>query len=351
MFNYVEFDIIAVAKRCGVQIKPNQREGIEIKARCPFCGDTKYHLSFNREKERFRCNRCDEHGNSVSLYARIFNVSNKEAFGELSNDIIFRLPANIYVEKKSYTSIRPLMDRHNVYCDFLKMLVLNANHNKNLLKRGFEFHHVQQFMYKSLPMDNALRRKVLDTLSAKHDLYGIPGFYTDDFGDWQMYLKSCGGIFVPICNAKGYIQGLQIRLDDESDQKYRWFSSNHYKDGTKVLPWVHVIGDTSSTTACITEGALKADVTSVLSNGRLFLALPGVNAIDCLIDVLKELKLTKVIEAYDMDKTQNPLVKKALIRLENILEENGIEYVPHVWNPQYKGIDDYYLYKTRCQAA
>ena len=55
------------------------------KAFCPFClGRTKNpHLYLNTEKNRFFCQRCGEHGNSVSLYAKIRGISNKEAFEEL----------------------------------------------------------------------------------------------------------------------------------------------------------------------------------------------------------------------------------------------------------------------------
>ena len=51
------------------------------KAFCPFClGRTKNpHLYLNTEKNRFFCQRCGEHGNSVSLYAKIRGISNKES--------------------------------------------------------------------------------------------------------------------------------------------------------------------------------------------------------------------------------------------------------------------------------
>ncbi|WP_417018365.1 CHC2 zinc finger domain-containing protein [Anaerotignum sp.] len=37
------------------------------------------HLYLNTEKNRFFCQRCGEHGNSVSLYAKIRGISNKES--------------------------------------------------------------------------------------------------------------------------------------------------------------------------------------------------------------------------------------------------------------------------------
>ena len=166
-----------------------------------------------------------------------------------------------------------------------------------------------------------------------------------------MYVKKCGGIFIPICNREGYIQGLQMRLDvDEGsgDKKFRWFSSKHYKDGTGAKPWIHIVGDTTASEVCLTEGAMKADVTSVLSNGQLFMAVPGVNAIAYLPEVIRDLGITKVYEAFDMDKRTKPQVKQALIGLRNSLDAIGVEWCSCSWNPQYKGLDDYFLAKTMC---
>ena len=85
---------------------------------------------------------------------------------------------------------------------------------------------------------------------------------------------------------------MQIRLDVDDD-RYRWFSTNEYPEGTGVSSWVHVVGDISSDTAYLTEGALKADVTSVLSGGSLLIAIAGVNAVNCLSDTLNQLNVKK----------------------------------------------------------
>ena len=91
---------------------------------------------------------------------------------------------------------------------------------------------------------------------------------------------------------------------------------------------------------------MKADITSVLSNGQLFIAVPGVNAINELVEVVKDMKIQRVYEAFDMDKRSKPEVKGALISLRNALRETGVEYVGCSWNPKYKGLDDYFVAKT-----
>ena len=46
-FKYDSFDIVEVAEKCGIYFHPIQRNDVELKALCPFCSDTKYHLGLN----------------------------------------------------------------------------------------------------------------------------------------------------------------------------------------------------------------------------------------------------------------------------------------------------------------
>lgn len=347
---YVKFDIVEVAKKCGIRFHPVQANPVEFKAQCPFCGDVKYHLGLNREMERFHCFRCDAKGNSVSLYAKLKGISNKEAYTELKQGIKPEFTEKAVYVKENDIPIRSLDERHNVYYDFLNLLRLNRKHFDNLSERGLNYAEIMRFMYKSIPLDPVFRREVLEKLSKRHNLEGIPGFYRDSGGDIQMYIKNCGGMFIPVCNSEGYIQGLQMRLDlpeGSTEKKFRWFSSKHFECGTGAKSWVHVVGDTNQTEAWLTEGPMKADVSSVLSNGKLFIAIPGVNAVRMLSDVLNELNIRKVYEVLDMDKRSKPEVKKALITLRQLLKENGIDYVSCNWDAKYKGFDDYCLAKTK----
>jgi hypothetical protein len=338
---YVAFDIIAVAKRCGIKFHTPSLGRTEVQAVCPFCGDKRHHLGLNTTKNQFYCHRCGIGGNAVTLYAKVFGIDNKAAFAALSDDRLLKLPVNRAILPISAIAPKPLQERHNVYYSFLNMLALTDNHRNNLRNRGLNDNVIEAFMYKSVPLDGQFRRCVLNELSATYDLLGIPGFFTDDNGAWRMYLPKDGGTFISVVSADGFIQGMQIRLDNTENRKYRWFSSNHYSNGTKGYPWIHTAGDVASATACITEGALKADVASVLSGGRLFVGIPGVNCISGLPDVLKGLKIKRVIETYDMDKRDNPQVAKALESLKRLLKGLRIAYVPYAWNPQYNGIDEY----------
>lgn len=349
---YTKFDIIKVANDCGIKFHPRQNHPTERLALCPFCGDATYHLYINPAKERFKCQRCGTDGNSVTLYARLHGITNAKAAFALKNE--FELPStgtpDMYnIREIPTVTTKSREERHTVYYDMLQLLNLTEKHRQNLRNRGLSDKHINQFMYKSIPLDDVFRRIVIEKLSKKHELIGIPGFYRDKFGDIQMLINRYGGMFIPVCDKDGYIQGLQIRLDipeGVKEKRFRWFSSSSFRDGAKTKSWIHIVGDINATEACITEGPMKSDISSVLSDGWLFIGLPGVNSIELLPGVLQGLpRLEKVYEALDMDKISNLNVKNALIKLNSILDANGIEHEKCYWNYMYKGIDDYLLAK------
>lgn len=350
---YIKFDILEVANACGIQFHPRQKNPAERLALCPFCADSSYHLYINPVKERFHCQRCNASGNSVSLYARIHGISNAKAAAALKNNFEWQddKPVIYQIREVSSVPTKPLAERHAVYYDLLQLLYLKETHRKSLKNRGLSDEHIYQFMYKSIPLDDVFRRVVIEKLSEKHELIGIPGFYRDKYGDVQMFINRYGGMFVPVCDRDGYIQGLQMRLDipeGVKEKRFRWFSSSSFKDGAKVKSWIHVVGDVNAEEACITEGPMKSDISSVLSNGWLFIGLPGVNCIDLLPEVLQGLpKLKKIHEALDMDKISKPQVKQALIKLNDVLDASGIEHETCCWNYLYKGIDDYLFAKKK----
>ena len=86
---YQKIPIVETARRCGLVLDSWTLQRSEVEASCPFCGvhgPGKYHLSLNTNTDQYRCNLCGAHGNSVSLYAKIKGITNKEAFRELSGN-------------------------------------------------------------------------------------------------------------------------------------------------------------------------------------------------------------------------------------------------------------------------
>ena len=174
--------------------------------------------------------------------------------------------------------------------------------------------------------------------------------YTDlTSGEWC--LAGRAGILVPFCTAAGYIQGMQIRLDNKSKRKYRWLSSNpkhQRKDGTQKYPngtaartWVHITGDPRSSTAHITEGAVKGDVSSFLDGNSLYICVPGVSSINHLLSAIRSLpNIERVESLFDMDQIEDEKYSKALLHMIKMLKSLGIPVEQQQWDPDYNGVED-----------
>lgn len=344
---YKKIPIVDTARRCGLVLDSRTLRREEVEASCPFCGDRgkgKYHLSLNTRTDQYHCLICGAKGNSVTLYAHIHGISNKEAYQELDRGgNIYPLPRQP-VPQNQEPQPRPLAERHAVYTDMLNLLTLSDKHTENLLGRGLSEERISRNLYRSMPNTKADRQLLAHLLrSCGHDLEGIPGFRTY-YGTWTV----CGpnGFLIPVRNKDGLIQGLKIRLDDsdQPNRKYRWFSSRGLPHGTRSYSWIHVTGNVQSKRAYLTEGPLKGDAASFLMDDALFVCLGGVNATDGLIETLRELDVTEVVEAMDMDQTTNPQVRRSVQEIRRIVQTiPNIRYLKYIWNQSYKGIDDYAL--------
>ena len=345
---YNRIPIVDAARRCGLVIDSRTLQREEVEASCPFCGDHgpgKYHLSLNTVTDQYRCNLCGASGNSVSLYARLHDLSNKEAYLELAKDgKVYPMPSQP-VPQTQERKPRTLEERHAVYSEMLSFLTLSQRHRENLLERGLSEKRIQRNGYRSMPETPAQRRLLAKLVGSSHELLGIPGFYTR-YGQWT--LAGPGGFLIPVRDKDGLIQGLKIRLDDadEPERKYRWLSSRgrSMQNGTRSYSWIHVTDDRTRKRAFLTEGPLKGDVASFLANDALFICTGGVNAIKGLRETILALGVREIVEAMDMDQMTNPQVRNAILTMRREVQRiPGIKYSKYSWNPAYKGVDDYFL--------
>ena len=345
---YTKIPIVDAARRCGLVLDSRTLRRDEVEASCPFCrdhGPGKYHLSLNTVTDQYRCNLCGASGNSVSLYARIHGISNKEAYLELTKDSkVYPMPSQP-VPKIQERTPRALEERHAVYSEMLSFLTLSEKHRENLLERGLSDVRIVQNGYKSMPETSEQRRLLAKLVGSSYDLLGIPGYYMR-YGQWT--IAGPNGFLIPVRNKDGLIQGLKIRLDDtaEPGRKYRWFSSRGrtMKHGTRSYSWIHVTGDRTRKRAFLTEGPLKGDVASFLANDALFICTGGVNAIKGLRETILTLGVREIVEAMDMDQMTNPQVRDAILAMRREVQKiPGIQYSKYSWNPAYKGVDDYFL--------
>ena len=337
-------NILDVAYLCGLEIAQHTLGRYEVQANCPFCGERKRHLYMNVTKNIYHCQHCKTSGNAITLYAFMRNIDTKTAYQELvSNPHIQTNNSQQYVPPKiKQYLLQPLRSRHEIYLDFLRMLDLSASHRNGLRRRGLSDEIIDGNLYRTVPINPNKRSAVVSELSRLHDLRGIPGFYyNEDACEFRMTGQA--GFFIPVCTKDSLIQGMQIRLDDESDKKYRWFSSSRNQNGCAAKGWVHVVGNTKSDTLCITEGALKSDIASYLSDGTLFVSPAGVNTLEHLAEALSSFTPKRIVECADMDKFSNTAVETGTRKIESIAKRFCDNYVSYQWNPCYNGIDDFIL--------
>ena len=348
MKQYEKIPIVDAARRCGIALDSRTLRHREVEATCPFChdhGPGKYHLSLNTATDQYRCHLCGAHGNSVTLYARLMGVTNREAYQALKQEgKVYPMSRREASPSDAERQPLPLEQRHEAYTAMLDHLTLLDKHRENLLERGLSEERIQANQYRSMPETEAGRRLLAALLrSCGHELLGLPGFRTY-YGDWT--ITGPKGFLIPVRNKNGLIQGMKIRLDDadKPNRKYRWLSSRDLPNGTRSYSYIHVTGDTTQKRAFLTEGPLKGDVASYLAHDALFVCVGGVNAIRGLKKTLMGLGVSRVVEAMDMDQMTNPDVRNAVLAMRKEIQAiKGLKYTKYTWNPAYKGIDDYFL--------
>ena len=348
MKQYEKIPIVDAARRCGIALDSRTLRHREVEATCPFChdhGPGKYHLSLNTATDQYRCHLCGAHGNSVTLYARLMGVTNREAYQALKQEgKVYPMSRREASPSDAERQPLPLEQRHEAYTAMLDHLTLLDKHRENLLERGLSEERIQANQYRSMPETEAGRRLLAALLrSCVHELLGLPGFRTY-YGDWT--ITGPKGFLIPVRNKNGLIQGMKIRLDDadKPNRKYRWLSSRDLPNGTRSYSYIHVTGDTTQKRAFLTEGPLKGDVASYLAHDALFVCVGGVNAIRGLKKTLMGLGVSRVVEAMDMDQMTNPDVRNAVLAMRREVQAiKGLKYTKYTWDPAYKGIDDYLL--------
>ena len=349
---YAVIPILESARRCGLSIDERTVGREEVEASCPFCGDhgAKRHLYLNTKKNVFWCHLCGAKGNSVSLYARLEHKSYRQAADELIEGCsLYPFPSRPEHEPPPEPEPLPISVRHDVYFDLLSHLSLSEKHRADLRGRGLSDERIDRNMYRTFPSSESARRFLAGLLADFHNLDGVPGFYRTADGHWSV--SSWPGLLIPVCDRDGFIQGIQIRLDDASNPKkrYGWLSSTDKPGGAKSGNYIHVTGDRASRTAYLTEGGLKGDVASFLDGDALFVCFAGVNSLKYLRDVLKDLDVDEVRIAMDMDKLGNWRVQKALDKIRNIIASLRLPSDVMNWNVGIKGVDDFYHFRRKAQ--
>lgn len=312
---------------------------------CPIC-DTdgkNQHLNVNMKKNTFRCPRCgDVQGGVLDMYALYMNCTRSKAYKALSDQYGCQPPKHPKSDLHTEAAECELADikvRNETYRELLSMLSLTSGHKKNLNDRGLTDGMISSFCFKSV-QPGQINSIGSDLYKKGFRLEGVPGFYSQ--GNIWFFRCDYAGFLIPVLDTDGMIQSLQLRLDHTEKRKYRWISSGGLNNGTSSSSFTHFVGNRSET-VLLTEGPLKADVINALT-GLSVIAIPGVNCLTHLertLCILKSQGTGRIMTAFDMDFLSNNHVQKGYNNLIGLLERMGFSYGTYLWDPAYKGLDDY----------
>ena len=365
------FGIMDVVELLHLRIRRPSPTGVYVD--CPICNDKRGKMHVNRQNDTWRCNYCDESGGMLSLYAKMHNISTREAYREISDamlngvglsDYTVKNPDKPKVETVEDTPMADITVRHNTYTALLSMLTLSKEHRKHLnTVRGLPDEQIEKLGYKSTPPFYMCRSLASRLLQNGCQLEGVPGFYQKD-GQWTIASSTyTAGILIPARTREGLISGFQIRLDvplkndddppDKPGAKYIWFSSTGKPKGTTSGSPAHFVGDPDAGVVYITEGLLKSDIAHYLMN-RSFAATAGVNnmaQLELLLEQLAQNGTHTLIETEDMDKYRNEASAKGALKVYQLAKKYGMECRGLNWNPNHKGVDDWQLALKRNAAV
>lgn len=356
------FGIMDVAGLLRLNIR--RRAPGQVYVDCPICGDRRGKMNLNTAKDLWRCNYCGEGGGMLSLYAKVYGVSNSDAYREICDALAvngfspdYTVPEKTTPAEAEQSDAASVQEVHQTLSMLLSMLTLIPAHREHLRSvRGLSDDEITRFGFKSTPPPFLCRSLTNRLVKAGCRVQGVPGFYVDDNGCWTVkFHQRTSGIIIPIFGVDGLIHGAQIRLDhplkDKDDPpektgvKYLTLSSTGKRMGTTSGSPIHFVGAPCSRVVYVTEGCLKADVAHALMH-RTFVATLGVNntaKLDELFAFLHRNGTEEIIEAEDMDKYSNEMVGKGASKIYALAAKHGMRCRRLTWNPNYKGIDDWQL--------
>lgn len=335
---------------------------------CPRCGG-KNKVQARISGGVYNCIKCGEFGGGVlKLYQYYHNCDSKEANKKMreyvgqpayseqkkANENYVR-KAQKAVENNSKLASKNVINA--TYRRFLSLCTLSNKHRNDLRQRGLSDKAINHFGFKSAPMGFNEHTRIVKTLIGEgYTLEGVPGFFVNDKGYWDFYIKPrFAGILIPYISLQNQLLGFQIRLDEPFRERkkdgtvkfirYLWFVSTDLNKGCSRSTVPHITSTRKvEPTIFFTEGALKADVASYLS-GRTFLAIAGVtqySILPGLFAMLKKNGVKRIVDCFDADYKSNENVANARKRLKEEILNAGLQYYRLDWREcDGKGIDDF----------
>lgn len=356
---------------------------------CEFCKDNGKHMNINVVKGVYRCTKCSSYGGILDFYGHVTGLERKDALHDIEEKLNLNTKAarrenykKLEIEEKKH--INHTVDinvMHKGNMALINSLSLKEKEYNMMFDRGLSRTFILAKQYRTYPEKY---QELIDCANYLQthgvDPKGIPGFYTE--GNKWMLRKLKRGILIPVRDSYSRVQGFQLRKNNDllktfpkrdenqkiirdakgkvvmkKENKFVWLSSKDMLNGASTKAFVHYACDfkydddrkrilpiMKGKKVRITEGPMKADIFYYYTKLPM-LAVPGVNALDCLsteLDELIALYQIDTVECYfDMDFVSNELVKKGLDNLEAMVKEKGLNFEHAKWDSNFKGCDDF----------
>ena len=368
---------------------------------CPLCG-AKRKMNIDEEKGVFSCPICCmEKGNGFLKLHMLLRHFNSTAEAKKDLDARFESLSQsekklVFTESTTAVSVSSVTEnrqaariefRDRIYREWLKQMPLSKSDRNELHseKRGWlSDEYIAKKMYATYSEGKVKHSDISYTYPEfawvtvtndrlpwvkmrKRGKSPIPGFNITKAGRLiSQREKDC--MLIPVIDRYGRISFLQQKypkLPDTAspEQKARFKKYGRYGSygasgcSTSGLESIHYTGfDFSQNqkgitpkTVCLTEGILKSDIASYLSD-RPFIALVGVSVYSQLDQELQFLKSggTKmIVVCVDMDYLSNRNVANAMNTIIQKIKNAGLIASLCTWDNRWKGIDDVLIAKKK----
>ncbi len=242
--------------------------------------------------------------------------------------------------------------RDRAYRAVLAALRLDEGDREALLARGLSPEDLTANGYRSLPLEGRARlAHVIVEAVGEERAREVPGVVRRE-RDGRAWLAFAGspGVIIPCRDTSGRIVALKVRRREAGEGPRYLYITSARDGGASAACALHMpvraraMLDASrgSTRVVVTEGELKADVSSALL-GVPVLSIPGVGSWRLALDAARALRPAVVSVALDAD----PAGARAAVDLVDALRAEGMRAEHWRWDRRFKGLDDWCAARRR----
>ena len=161
---------------------------------CPLCGDHRGKLYLKTSRDVWHCNYCQESGGMLALYAKVYGISNADAYREICEALQtgdyapeYQSYQNRQPQEIAQSARAPRQAIHQTLSMLFSMLSLTPKHRAHLREvRGLTDDQIERFGFKSTPPPYLCKSLTARLLKQGCTLQGVPGFYLAEDGRWTV---------------------------------------------------------------------------------------------------------------------------------------------------------------------